>query len=203
MATRGTYGANHNLMAPDDVISKFMELHRAHYVPHGYMLRTVPDDDAAAAHFLSHDAWTPTYNSYASDRVPVSACRVEVPLLGRTFALTLNRPIQPEHRSEFETYFGFGRHCAGYTEKRIVACFQSSVDPALDVAAALQGGVAVDAKYAQQALQLLVLGGYVKRWAAVAEFERWFVYTGVLGPQDCGRACQELHSMGVVVAAKV
>ena len=189
-------------MAAEDVIAKFMELHRAHYVPHGYMLRTVPDEDAAR--FLSShgdDAWTPTYNSYASDRVPVSACRVEVPLLGRTFALTLNRPIQPEHRSEFETYFGFGRHCAGYTDKRIVACFQSTVDKTLDVAAALQradGGV--DATYAHQALQLLVLGGYVKRWAAVAEFEQWFVDAGVLRPQDCGRACRELHSMGGVAA---
>ena len=178
-------------MAAEDVIAKFMELHRAHYVPHGYMLRTVPDEDAA--YFEADAAWTPTYNSHASDRVPVSACRVEVPLLGRTFALTLNRPIQPEHRSEFETYFGFGRHCAGYTDKRIVACFQSTVDPALDVAAALQraDGGEVDAKYAQQALQLLVLGGYVKRWAAVAEFEQWFVDAGVLRPQDCGR---ELHS---------
>ena len=37
----------------------------------------------------------------------------------------------------------------------------------------------VDAAYAKQAILLLALGGYVKFWNAVHEFENWFVDAGI------------------------
>jgi len=41
----------------------------------------------------------------------------------------------------------------------------------------------VDADYAKRAIMLLALGGYVKYWDAVHEFEKWFV--DVAGIPEC------------------
>ena len=50
--------------------------------------------------------------------------------------------------------------------------------PEVDLDAMLLTGT-VDAAYAKQAILLLALGGYVKFWDAVHEFEDWFVSAGI------------------------
>ena len=41
----------------------------------------------------------------------------------------------------------------------------------------------VDLEYATQAFRLLILGGYVKYWAAASEFQTWFVDVAKIPPQ--------------------
>ena len=82
-----------------------------------------------------------------------------------------------DHHCEFEDYFGFGGHCKGFNENRTVARFPSKFDAELNIDALLLQDAAdpIDADYAKRAIMLLALGGYVKYWAAIHEFENWFV----------------------------
>ena len=164
-----------------DVIAKFKELHNKYYHQRGHMISTVADkmsNEFYASERSSQFTWHEIYNCYASDRVRIRSCRGFVHLMGHKFKIRLDGPLIKEHRSEFETYFGFGGHCKGYTEKRIVACYPERMDDALDIDGLLllngSGSDQVDDDYAKQAMMIIVLGGYVKSWGAVAEFEQWF-----------------------------
>lgn len=166
-----------------DVIKKFKSLHATYFVTRGAMISTVPD--VLAEQFI-RDApadyvWHERYCSYASNKENIRTVTVDVPVFGKWFEVGLDRPLVPEHRREFEEYFGFGGHCDGYTENRIVFRFLNEVDTS-------QGSIQsimlpegsseddpVDAEYAKNALRLLVVGGYVKYWAAVSELETWFI----------------------------
>ena len=89
-----------------DVINKFKSLHATYYVTRGAMVSTVPDE--IAAKFIQ-DApkgyvWRERYNSMVSDRVNIRSITVQVPVFGQWVDLDLDRPLKPEHRSEFEEY---------------------------------------------------------------------------------------------------
>jgi hypothetical protein len=164
-----------------DVIAKFKELHNKHYVQRGYMISTVPDEISDAFYVWDNNPqfiWNETYNRYVSDRVHILSCRVRVPLMGRTFKIRLDRPLEREDRYEFESYFGFGGHCEGYTANRIIACYPERFDDETNIDELLLNGSAAtdpaDDDYAKQVLMMIVMGGYVKFWNAVGEFEKWF-----------------------------
>jgi hypothetical protein len=160
-----------------EVVAKFKELHKKHYYTRGYLISTVPDELLSRLNDAEVQ-WCETYNSNVSDRVDILTVHVTVPLMGHTFTMQFDRPLVMEHRSEFESYFGFGGHCQGYDCNRTIAHFPVKMHPEVDLDAMLLTGT-VDAAYAKQAILLLALGGYVKFWDAVHEFEDWFVSAGI------------------------
>jgi len=166
------------MITKTDVIAEFRKLHKKYYYSYGYMISTVPDEMSNkfyASVKSSQFIWHEIYNHYASDHVPIRSCHGFVHLMGHQFKIRLDGPLVKEHRSEFETYFGFGGHCDGYTPNRIVACYPERIDDALDIdGLLLDGSDLVDHDYAKQVMMIIVLGGYVKSWKAVAEFEQWF-----------------------------
>jgi hypothetical protein len=166
------------------IVEKFNEIHAQHYYENNkvYIITTIPD--AIAAEFIAANPlsiWKVEYNYNVSDRVPILCATVNVEVLGHTFEVRFDRPLKPEHRSEFEHYFGFGGHCGAYTDKRIIARFQNKCLPCdvLDVSELLTNCALPDddVEYAKSALALLVLGGYAKKWAAYYEFSAWLATT--------------------------
>ena len=178
-----------------DVVAKFKELHGKYYHQRGYMISTVPDEVSNSFHESersSHFAWCETYNRYASETKDIRSCNVVVPLKGRRFNVRLDAPLVQDHRHEFEAYFGFGGHCEGYTTNRIIACYPAQFDDAIDIDDLLMNGSGsgsdlVDHAYAKQVLMLLVMGGYVKYWEAVAKFENWFITEAGIDVCDTGK----------------
>jgi hypothetical protein len=174
-----------------DVINKFRSLNATYYVTRGAMVSTVPDE--IAEKFI-RDApqgyvWRERYNSMVSDKVNIRTITVQVPVFGQWIDLDLDRPLKPEHRTEFEDYFEFGSHCARYSENRIVFRFATDIDTSKGSIQSimLPDGASesdpVDLEYATQAFRLLILGGYVKYWAAASEFQTWFVDVAKIPPQ--------------------
>lgn len=159
-----------------DVVAKFKELHKKYYTLQGFMVSNVPDETSEKV-FADAAVWREVYNRYASEHVPIRSLSVSVPLLGHSFTMQFERPLVKDHHCEFEDYFGFGGHCKGFTLNRTVARFPSKFDAELNIDALLLQDAAdpIDADYAKSAIMLLALGGYVKYWAAVHEFENWFV----------------------------
>jgi len=159
-----------------DVVAKFKELHKKYYTSQGFMISNVPDETSEKV-FSDAAVWHEVYNRYASDYVHIRSLSVTVPLLGHAFTMQFERPLVKDHHCEFEEYFGFGGHCNGFNKNRTVARFPSKFDAELNIDALLLQDAAepIDADYAKNAIMLLVLGGYVKYWSAVHEFENWFV----------------------------
>ena len=163
-----------------DVVSKFKELHNKYHRQRGYMISTVPDEMSDKFHASSEQRfeWCETYNRYASETNNIRSCNVRVPLMGRTFKIRLDRPFESEDRYEFESYFGFGGHCEGYNQNRTILCYPTTFDDTIDIDELLLNGSAAtdpaDNDYAKQAMMMIVLGGYVKFWNALSEFEAWF-----------------------------
>ena len=168
-----------------DVVAKFKQLHKNHYQPSAYMVSNVPDEITEQT--FAGAAWREVYNRYASDRVNIRSTNATVPFMGRKFKMQFHRPLVKEHRYEFEEYFGFGGHCSGFNINRTIACFPTKFDASIDIDEILLkdqcGTDPVDADYAKQAIMLLALGGYVKFWSAVQNFEQWFV--DVAGIPEC------------------
>jgi len=164
-----------------EVIAKFKELHKKYDHPRGYLISTVPDELLSRFN-APNVAWCETYNPHASNRVDILSVNVTVPLMGHAFEMHFDRPLVMEHRSEFESYFGFGGHCQGFNVNRTVARFPVTTNPKVDLDAILLTGT-VDAAYAKRAITLLALGGYVKFWDAVHDFEQWFA--DVAGITEC------------------
>jgi hypothetical protein len=188
----------HNTMITRaDVVTKFKELHNKYHRQRGYMISTVPDETSGKFHASSSDrsfVWNETYNRYASETKNIRSCNVCVPLMGRMFNVRLDAPLVQDHRHEFESYFGFGGHCEGYTQTRIIACYPVKFDDAIDIDELLVNGSGsgsgsdlVDHAYAKQVLMLLVLGGYVKYWEAVAKLEEWFITEAGIDVCDTGK----------------
>jgi hypothetical protein len=103
--------------------------------------------------------------------------------------VVLCRPIKKVHRYEYEEYFGFGGHCEGFSHNRIIMTFAESFDKNIDIEYLLMTGTLVgddegekcciiDEQYIKNALKLLVVGGYVKYWAAFNKFKNWFKERG-------------------------
>jgi hypothetical protein len=184
-----------------DVVTKFKKLHGKYHRQRGYMIYTVPDEMSVKFHASSsssssssdrgsHFVWCETYNRYASETKDIRSCNVVVPLMGHTFNVRLDAPLVQDHRHEFESYFGFGGHCEGYTPTRTIVCYPAQFEDAIDIDDLLtneSGSDLVDHAYAKQVLMLLVLGGYVKYWEAVAEFENWFITEAGIDVCDTGK----------------
>jgi hypothetical protein len=174
----------HTMTTKADVVAKFNQLHKKYYNSKGYMVSTVPDEITKETETFTGAAWREVYNRYASDRVNIRSTNATVPFMGHEFKMEFHRPLVQDHRYEFEEYFGFGGHCSGFNINRTIACFPKKFDETINIDAILQSGAdSVDTEYAKQAITLLALGGYVKFWDAVHEFEKWFV--DVAGIPEC------------------
>jgi hypothetical protein len=168
-----------------DVVDKFKQLHKKHYQQSAYMISNVPDEITEQT--FADATWREVYNRYASDRVCIRSTNAIVPIMGHKFEMQFHRPLVMEHRYEFESYFGFGGHCNGFNINRTIACFPTKFDATFEIDEILLKDQCatdpVDADYAKQAIMLLALGGYVKFWSAVHDFEQWFV--DVAGIPEC------------------
>ena len=169
-----------------DVITKFKDLKKRYYTDRGCMISTI-DDEFAKEFLKKHPnlVWEETYNSYAEAYVLTT--KINIIIFGQPFAVYLHRPIKEVHRFEYEEFFGFGGHCKGFSFDRIIMTFEESFDEDIDIEYLLMTGTLVssdadeggecctiDKKYIKNVLKLLVLGGYVKYWAAFKEFKEWF-----------------------------
>jgi hypothetical protein len=190
----------------EQVIAKFEELHAKYYNTDSkvYMVTTIPDSMAAS--FIQsnpNSIWQQRYKYAVSENVPILCATVEIELLGRNFEIKFDRPYKQDHHSEFEYHFGFGGHCKGYTDNRIIACFPrthightvDATDDEINVADMLTvtSDEAIDEEYVKRALALLVLGGYVKYWDAYYEFSAWFSSFGIFPGADVKAADVILH----------
>ena len=175
-----------------DVITKFKELKTSYYSERGCMISTLNDEFSKK--FLEKHPnliWKEKYNPYAE--AIVLAAKINITIFGRPFVVVLCRPIKKVHRYEYEEFFGFGGHCEGFSHDRIIMTFAESFDKNIDTEYLLMTGTLVgksegddegekcciiDEQYIKNALKLLVVGGYVKYWAAFNEFKKWFKERG-------------------------
>lgn len=173
-----------------DVITKFKDLKNKYYTVRGCMILTINDD--FSKQFLEkypNLVWREEYNEYAEAHV--FRAKVNINSFGKQFVVCLHRPIKQVHRWEYEYFFGFGGHNEGFSFDRIIATFEETFDEDIDIdieyllmTGTLVGGsddgecCAIDEKYIKNVLKLLVLGGYVKKWAAFNEFKDWFKERG-------------------------
>jgi hypothetical protein len=176
-----------------DVITKFKELKKKYYTNRGCMILTVNDDFAKQLlEKYVNLAWSEKYNAYAEAHVLTT--KINVIIFGQPFAVYLYRPIKQVHRWEYEEFFGFGGHNEGFSLDRIILTFEEKFDENIDIEYLLMTGTLVgsscdgdgdgddecheycviDEKYIKNVLKLLVVGGYVKYWAAFYEFKEWF-----------------------------
>ena len=173
-----------------DVITKFKDLKKRYYTDRGCMISTV-DDEFAKEFLKKHPnlVWEETYNAYAE--AYVLTAKINIIIFGQPFAVYLHRPIKEVHRYEYEYFFGFGGHCEGFSFDRIIMTFEESFDEDIDIEYLLMTGTLVssdadeggecctiDEKYIKNVLKMMVLGGYVKYWAAFNEFKEWFKERG-------------------------
>jgi hypothetical protein len=176
-----------------DVIKKFEDLKNQYYIERGCMISTL--SDRFSKKFLEKNPdlkWCEKYNRYAE--AVVFTAIINVTIFEKNFEVYLHRPIKQIHRWEYEYFFGFGGHNAGFSRDRIIMTFQETFDKDIDVEYLLMTGTLVDAscnecdddddsqnrcctideKYIKNALKLLVIGGYVKQWNAFNNFKKWF-----------------------------
>ena len=164
-----------------DVVNKFKELHNKYYVTRGYMIHTVSDvfsKQFCDMHAKTGLEWNVEYNQYADTRVRVVEIKTFV--FGKPILVALERPIKQVHRSEFEYHFGFGGHCKGYSDTRLIARFLGEFDKELNYEELLnpadeENATPIDEIYVKNVLKLFIMGGYIKYWKAYYEFRDWFM----------------------------
>ena len=164
-----------------DVVNKFKELHNKYYVTKGYMIHTVSDvfsKQFCEMHLTTGLEWKVEYNQYAETRVRVVEIKTFV--FGKPILVALERPIKQVHRSEFEYHFGFGGHCKGYSDTRLIARFLGQFDKELNYEELLnpahqENATPIDETYVKNVLKLFIMGGYIKYWKAYYEFRDWFM----------------------------
>lgn len=166
------------------VIDKFNQLHKKYYNCSGYMISTINDE--RSKQFLANEptqTWLNTWNAYASKSVQIQTLHAKMEVLNQTFNIRLDRPLERDERYEFEAYFGFGGHCDGYSDNRIIMCFIHKFNKDCNVSDLLLDGGSeldlVDVDFANQSILLLLLGGYVKYWDAIYEMVEWFQGAGI------------------------
>lgn len=164
-----------------DVVNKFKELHKKYYVTRGYMIHTVSDvfsKQFCEMHATTGLEWNVEYNQYAETCVRVAQIKTFV--FGKPILVALERPIKQLHRSEFEYHFGFGGHCKGYSDTRLIARFLGQFDKELNYEELLnptdkENATPIDETYVKNVLKLFIMGGYIKYWKAYYEFRDWFM----------------------------
>lgn len=171
-----------------DVVIKFKEMKMIYYSDRGCMISTLNDN--FSKHFLQKHPnlkWREKYNKHAEAKVLTAT--ISINIFGKSFKVYLHRPIIQIHRWEYEYFFGFGGHNAGFSRDRIIMTFAETFDKDIDFEYLLMAGTQADAdagvgasaineKYVKDVLKLLVVGGYVKQWNAVNHFKKWFKENG-------------------------
>lgn len=181
-----------------DIVRKFKEMKMMYYSDRGCMISTLNDN--FSKQFLQkypNLKWREKYNKYAE--ADVLTATIYINIFGRSFKIYLHRPIKQIHRWEYEYFFGFGGHNAGFSRDRIIMTFIETFDKSLDFEYLLMAGALADAdgdtsacnideKYIRNVLKLLVVGGYVKQWNAFNHFKKWFKENGFDYEMDTNNA---------------
>jgi len=181
-----------------DVVRKFKEMKTTYYSERGCMISTLNDN--FSKQFLEKHPklkWSEKYNKHAEALVLTAMIRINI--FGKPFKLYLHRPIKQIHRWEYEYFFGFGGHNAGFSHDRIIMTFAETFDNEVDfeyllMAGTLAGGdtdvgiCSIDEQYIKNVLKLLVVGGYVKQWNAFNHFKKWFKEHGYDYEMDTSNA---------------
>jgi hypothetical protein len=171
-----------------DVVRKFKEMKTTYYSERGCMISTLNDN--FSKQFLQkypNLKWSEKYNKHAEAEILTAKIRINI--FGKPFNVYLHRPIKQIHRWEYEYFFGFGGHNAGFSRDRIIMTFAEIFDKELDFEYLLMAGTLanadgvtsvcnIDEKYIRNVLKLLVVGGYVKQWNAFNHFKKWFKENG-------------------------
>ena len=169
-----------------DVIAKFKQLHKTHYYPYGYMIHTI--SDSVSEQFFKNADWYHNYNRNASSKVPIRSLNATLSIEGNTFKIGFDRPLVKDEQYEFESYFGFGDHCDGYTEIRTIMRFAEKKDEAKNIEKLLllngNSTDAVNEEYLHYVCLVLILGGYVKFWKAIDDFEKWCLDAQIINPNS-------------------
>lgn len=175
-----------------DVIKKFKDLKKQYYNERGCMILTLSNTfSKQLLEKYPNITWFEKYNKYAEANVFTAILTVTI--FEKNFEVYLHRPIKQIHRWEYEYFFGFGGHNAGFSHNRIIMTFAETFDKNIDVDYLLMTGTLagiscsecnkdeshdrcciIDEKYIKNALKLLVIGGYVKQWNAFNNFKKWF-----------------------------
>jgi hypothetical protein len=159
-----------------DVVEQFKKVHNKYTHQAGYMITTIPDE--LSKEFITKHPelkWKEVYNRYASENVYILSCTIYVTIFGLRFPVVLERPLRQDHHYEFEEYFGFGGHNAGYTTNRIIARMPNKFNDELDISTILTSREEVNDAYVKDVLLFLVLGGYIKYWKGCDELRMWFI----------------------------
>jgi hypothetical protein len=185
-----------------DIVRKFKEIKTNYYSERGCMISTLNDN--FSKQFLEKHPnlkWHEKYNKHAEAEILTATIRINI--FGKPFAVNLHRPIKQVHRWEYEYFFGFGGHNAGFSRDRIIMTFAETFDKELDFEYLLMVGTLADAdgdgdgdacvciideKYIKNVLKLLVIGGYVKQWNAFNNFKKWFKEHGFDYEMDTSNA---------------
>ena len=168
-----------------DVTTKFKEMKTIYYTDRGCMVATL-NNNFSKQFMEKHPnlQWKEKYNKHAE--AIILTAKIHIIIFGQQFAVQLHRPIKQIHRWEYEYFFGFGGHNAGFSLDRIIMTFPETFDKNIDFEYLLMTGTlpdsdhekgvccAIDEKYIKNALKLLVIGGYVKQWNAFNHFKKWF-----------------------------
>ena len=178
-----------------DVIRKFKEMKINYYSERGCMISTL--NDKFSKQFLEKHPdlkWREKYNKHAE--ATVLTAKININIFGKLFKIFLHRPIKQIHRWEYEYFFGFGGHNAGFSLDRIIMTFVETFDKSIDFEYMLMTGTlasadgcnmddtninkccTIDENYVKNVLKLLVVGGYVKQWNAFNHFTKWFKENG-------------------------
>ena len=168
-----------------DVVKKFKEMKTIYYTDRGCMVATL-NNNFSKQFMEKHPnlQWKEKYNKHAE--AIILTAKIHIIIFGQQFTLQLHRPIKQIHRWEYEYFFGFGGHNAGFSLDRIIMTFPETFDKNIDFEYLLMTGTlpdsdhengvccTIDEKYIKNALKLLVIGGYVKQWNAFNHFKKWF-----------------------------
>lgn len=170
-----------------DVVKKFKDLKKRYYTDRGCMISTI-NDEFSKKFMENHPnlEWREKFNKYAD--AYILTAKLNINIFGKPFVIYLHRPKKQITRYEYEYFFGFGCYNEGFSYDRIIATFKENIDENIDIDYLLTTGTLMDAegnescvideKYIKNALKLLVIGGYVKRWNAFNEFKQWFKERG-------------------------
>ena len=139
MDALGTASSSTTSINYTDVTKKFQELASIFYTTKGCMILTL--DDTFSKHFIAtHPTlqWNEEYNRHAEAVVLTS--KINIIIFGQPYEVYLHRPIKQIHRWEYEYFFGFGGHNAGFSHDRIILTFSETFDKDIDVEYLLMTG---------------------------------------------------------------
>ena len=151
------------------IYTKLTQLHDKYYTPGNYLL-DIPD-----RYTFGKGSEYEVYQKNAGGNILES--RLKTTILNKDINFIVHKPASPIHRYEFEYYFGFGGHCAGYNEnKSIICCPSKPICPIKELEPLLQNTtLTINKELFCQVCLLMLLGGYVNSMAAVDEIADFWI----------------------------